>query len=180
MTALSILREVEIPRDECLSVRVDIDVKSRRRYVRPDTRCSNGQSVKATHHMSSADIQNVMIGLAKVIDVVAARAATEVERVRAAAEKTNFYEQYQKVMAERVGFEPTVQLPVLRISSAVPLATRPPLRRGRDSRCGGVCKAPFLADVPLICGACARRGGYRQSKLAATLNLCRSIARDQA
>ena len=31
-------------------------------------------------------------------------------------------------MAERVGFEPTVQLPVRRISSAVLSTTQPPLR----------------------------------------------------
>jgi hypothetical protein len=31
-------------------------------------------------------------------------------------------------MAEGVGFEPTVQLPVLLISSQVPLTTQPPFR----------------------------------------------------
>jgi hypothetical protein len=35
-------------------------------------------------------------------------------------------------MAERVGFEPTVRLPVRRISSAVLSTTQPPLREGRD------------------------------------------------
>src|SRR4051794_22451115 len=38
------------------------------------------------------------------------------------------------VMAERVGFEPTVRLPVRRISSAVLSTTQPPLRRGRARR----------------------------------------------
>ena len=32
-------------------------------------------------------------------------------------------------LAEGVGFEPTVQLPVLLISSQVPLTTQPPFRR---------------------------------------------------
>jgi hypothetical protein len=31
-------------------------------------------------------------------------------------------------MAEGVGFEPTVQLPILLISSQVPLTTQPPFR----------------------------------------------------
>src|SRR5439155_2045949 len=33
------------------------------------------------------------------------------------------------VMAERVGFEPTIQFPVYGISNAAPSATRPPLHR---------------------------------------------------
>ena len=33
-------------------------------------------------------------------------------------------------LAERVGFEPTVRLPIRRISSAVLSTTQPPLRRG--------------------------------------------------
>jgi hypothetical protein len=35
---------------------------------------------------------------------------------------------YRGQMAERVGFEPTVRLPVRRISSAVLSTTQPPLR----------------------------------------------------
>ena len=37
-------------------------------------------------------------------------------------------------MAERVGFEPTIELPLCRISSAVLSTTQPPLRRGSLSK----------------------------------------------
>ena len=41
-------------------------------------------------------------------------------------------------MAERVGFEPTIRLPVCRISSAVLSTTQPPLRfAGRRKLCAG-------------------------------------------
>src|SRR5712692_11213084 len=54
-------------------------------------------------------------------------------------------------MAEGVGFEPTVQLPVHGISSAAPSATRPPLRvriwrRGEDLNPRGTC-APIRFRV---------------------------------
>ena len=67
--------------------------------------------------------------------------------------------QVQNLMAEGVGFEPTVQLPVHGISSAAPSATRPPLRshihcvlraqiwrRGEDLNPRGTC-APIRFRV---------------------------------
>ena len=39
---------------------------------------------------------------------------------------------YAQLMADRVGFEPTIPVKVLRISSAVPSTTRPPVRFGPD------------------------------------------------
>jgi hypothetical protein len=49
-------------------------------------------------------------------------------------------------MAEREGFEPSVQLPVRRISSAVLSTTQPPLRRGRTARLAqGIDKAKRCA-----------------------------------
>jgi TonB family protein len=38
----------------------------------------------------------------------------------------------KNTMADRVGFEPTIPVKVLRISSAVPSTARPPVRRGRN------------------------------------------------
>ena len=56
-------------------------------------------------------------------------------------------------MAERVGFEPTVRLPVRRISSAVLSTTQPPLQQdmgghrlgGRCGRDGALAALPHLA-----------------------------------
>lgn len=42
-------------------------------------------------------------------------------------------------MAERVGFEPTIRLPVCRISSAVLSTTQPPLRGSGRRLCSAGC-----------------------------------------
>ena len=74
-------------------------------------------------------------------------------------------------MAERVGFEPTVRLPVHRISSAAHSTTLPPLRKrcctqqrmspGRAKRAGssdeGACQAPGNGKAGIECPACLFR-----------------------
>ena len=56
---------------------------------------------------------------------------------------------FSVVLAERVGFEPTVRLPVRRISSAVLSTTQPPLRicmkalAGRSRLGGGASSSAF-------------------------------------
>lgn len=52
------------------------------------------------------------------------------------------YQENQRVLAERVGFEPTLRLPVNRISSAAHSTTLPPLREDR----AGLSRDSLLAS----------------------------------
>ena len=48
-----------------------------------------------------------------------------------------------RIVAERVGFEPTVRLPAQRLSRPPPSTTRPPLRRAPGPRVWLACAALF-------------------------------------
>src|SRR5262249_48598491 len=66
----------------------------------------------------------------------------------------------RKWLAERVGFEPTLRLPVNTLSKRAPSTARPPLRRIREKSAGtivgGACCATCLAPHRHWCGRAAR------------------------
>ena len=61
----------------------------------------------------------------------------------------------KKGMAERVGFEPTLEFPLNTLSKRAPSATRPSLQEGSDCLLEftiGVCTAGGIREGPALCG----------------------------